>query len=106
MLAFLFLLVAVIALLVLIPSLRERVVEALKELSDLAILKFLRATSRFGTELTDDGRAEQLRWQEQRLRNLRGLSLRAKGRFRGRDQQSDPSATPKPDDKGRSDFSF
>ena len=81
MLPFVFLLIIVVALLVLIPGLRERVVEGLKNLTDVWMIGFLRGTSRFGIDLTDEGRAEQRRWSEQRMRNLRGLALRAKTRY-------------------------
>jgi hypothetical protein len=47
--------------------------EWLKDLSDKLILWFLRTTAGFGKELTTDGRREQQRWREQRLRNLQGL---------------------------------
>ncbi len=96
------LVVAFAALLVVLPAWRERFVEGLKNVSDDAIVNFLRATSRFGAELTDEGRAEQLRWREQRLRNLSGLSLRAKQRS-GRAPVDQPVAK---QDKPRSDLSF
>jgi hypothetical protein len=44
-------------------------------------LNVLRRTSQFGGELTEDGKAEQKLWREQRLRNLRGLALRVKESF-------------------------
>ena len=47
-----------------------------KDLSDKMVTWFLRKTSSFGKELTDAGRAEQLLWREQRLRNLKGLAMR------------------------------
>lgn len=102
MILFLIILVAFIALLIVVPAWRERFVEGLKTFSDTAIVSFLRATSRFGAELTEEGRAEQVRWREQRLRNLRGLSLRARERARrsGADQTTDKK------DKPRSDLSF
>jgi hypothetical protein len=78
MLPLVFLLIIIVALLVLLPGLRERVVEGLKNLTDVGIIEFLRGTSRFGVDLTDEGRAEQRRWSEQRMRNLRGLALRSK----------------------------
>lgn len=81
MLPLLFLLIIIAALLVLIPGLRERVVEGLKHLTDVWMIQFLRGTSRFGVDLTDEGRDEQRRWSEQRMRNLRGLALRAKSRY-------------------------
>ncbi|SRR5581483_2051905 len=82
MILFLIIFVAIIALLIVVPAWRERFVEALKTFSDTAIVSFLRATSRFGAELTEEGKAEQVRWREQRMRNLRGLSLRARERSR------------------------
>ena len=91
MLPLLFILVIVVALLILIPAWRERLVEGLKYLSDVWILDFLRGTSRFGADLTDEGRAEQLRWAEQRLRNLRGLALRAKSRHPSQSKQEQSS---------------
>ena len=48
----------------------------IKDLSDKMVIWFLRKTSSFGKELTDAGRAEQLLWREQRLRNLKGLAMR------------------------------
>ncbi|HKA32961.1 MAG TPA: hypothetical protein VKH64_07090 [Candidatus Binatia bacterium] len=95
-------LVAVAALLVIVPAWRERFVEGLKNFSDAAIVNLLRATSRFGAELTDEGRAEQARWREQRMRNLRGLSLRARERA-GRSRADEPVDKR---DKPRSDLSF
>lgn len=47
-----------------------------KDFSDKVILRFLHATSAFGKELTAEGRREQEQWREQRLRNLKGLSIR------------------------------
>ena len=56
--------------------------EWLKDLSDRLIIWFLRVSSRFGKELTIDGKREQEFWREQRLRNLRGLTLRSQERFK------------------------
>jgi len=83
MLPLVFFLVFIVALLVLIPGLRERIVEGLKNLTDVWMIEFLRGTSRFGVDLTEEGRAEQRRWSAQRMRNLRGLALRAKRRYTG-----------------------
>ena len=55
--------------------------ESIKDLSDKLLIWFLRITSRFGRELTRDGEAEQRLWSEQRLRNLKGLAIRARERF-------------------------
>jgi hypothetical protein len=63
------------------PAIRSRLLEGVKDISDRVILKFLLVTSGFERELNDDGRAEQKLWREQRLRNLRGLRLRARQRF-------------------------
>jgi hypothetical protein len=57
--------------------------EWIKDLSDKMLIWFLRATSRFESELTNDGRREQEMWRDQRLRNLQGLSLRSRQRYRG-----------------------
>ncbi|HZD40707.1 MAG TPA: hypothetical protein VE131_08310 [Terriglobales bacterium] len=62
--------------------------EWLKNISDKLFLWFLYATSGYGKELTRDGRAEQIRWREQRLRNLEGLSLRSHQRFETKKDQA------------------
>jgi hypothetical protein len=54
--------------------------EWIRDFSDKMILWFLAATSGFGKELTDEGRVEQRRWREQRLRNLKGLAIRSRQR--------------------------
>lgn len=58
--------------------------EWIRDLSDKLILKFLHATSDFGKELTAEGRREQEQWREQRLRNLKGLSIRWQQRRSGK----------------------
>jgi hypothetical protein len=50
--------------------------EWIKHLSDKLILGFLRVTSGFNKELNAEGRREQEYCREQRLRNLKGLSIR------------------------------
>jgi len=55
--------------------------EWIKDISDRLILWFLRATSRFGKELTLEGKTEQTMWRDQRLRNLEGLAIRSRRRF-------------------------
>lgn len=50
--------------------------EWFKYLSDKLILGLLHVTSGFGKELTAEGRREQEQCREQRLRNLKGLSIR------------------------------
>jgi hypothetical protein len=71
-------LLVIVALLLFVPPVRGRLLEGIKTFSDFLILDLLRRTSRFGSELTVDGKAEQRDWREQRLRNLRGLALRSK----------------------------
>jgi hypothetical protein len=55
--------------------------EWIKNISDRFIIWFLRKTSGFGKELTRAGQAEQLMWREQRLRNLKGLTMRSRQRL-------------------------
>jgi hypothetical protein len=52
--------------------------EWIKNLSDQFVIWFLRKTSGFGKELTRAGQAEQLMWRDQRLRNLKGLTMRSR----------------------------
>ncbi len=59
--------------------------EWIKYLSDKLVIWLLRASSRFGKELTPDGKREQELWREQRLRNLRGLALRSRRRLERQD---------------------
>jgi hypothetical protein len=66
----------VLAVLLFIRSFRAWFLEELKEISDRLLLLFLSWTSGFERELTGDGRSEQELWRAQRLRNLRGLTLR------------------------------
>ena len=54
--------------------------EWIKNLSDQFVIWLLRKTSAFGKELTRAGQAEQLMWREQRLRNLKGLTMRSRQR--------------------------
>jgi hypothetical protein len=54
--------------------------EWFRDLSDRLILRFLHATSSFGKELTQEGRREQEEWRDQRLRNLKALSIRSEQR--------------------------
>ncbi|HXG50917.1 MAG TPA: hypothetical protein VNN77_05840 [candidate division Zixibacteria bacterium] len=61
--------------------------EWVKDLSDRLLLWFLHVTSRFGSELTRDGRYEQRMWREQRLRNLEGLAIRSRQRLERLERQ-------------------
>ena len=88
MLTVIALLLVVLALLFSVRSSRERMVEEVKHLSDKLLLRFLRVTSQFERELTQDGKSEQAMWREQRLRDLQGLSMRARQRFEGRDKSA------------------
>lgn len=56
--------------------------ERIKSLSDKMLLLFLRSTSQFESELTQEGREEQRLWRDRRTRNLKGLALRARRRQR------------------------
>lgn len=76
-----FVLLILIALALFFRPFREWLIEETQELSDRLLLRILLVTSRFESELTQDGRAEQKLWREQRLRNLRGLALRSRQRF-------------------------
>ena len=60
---------------------RKWLSEEIKALSDTLVVLLLRSTSEFGGELTQDGKAEQRLWREQRLRNLKGLALRSRQRW-------------------------
>ena len=77
---FVLLIIVGLCALILSGQLRRWFVEGLKALSDFLLLIFLRATSRFGSELTQDGLTEQKIWRERRLRDLRGLALRSRQR--------------------------
>jgi hypothetical protein len=74
-------LIVVVAVVLSLPRTRGRIVEEIKAASDHFLVNFLRATSGFGAELTEDGKTEQKLWREQRWRNLRGLALRSKEAF-------------------------
>lgn len=78
MLILLLLVAVIVGLLILIQPLRAWLYEEIHVLSDSFVIGFLRSTSRFGSELTEDGKEEQRLWREQRLRNLRGLAIRSK----------------------------
>jgi len=63
--------------------------EFFKDLSDRFVLWLLQISSGFETELTREGRNEQEMWREQRLRNLKGLSLRPRQRYTARKYPTD-----------------
>ena len=62
--------------------------EWIKDISDKLVIWLLRSTSGFGKELTADGKREQRRWREQRLRNLQGLAQRSKQRFADKEKSA------------------
>lgn len=81
MIVFLVLMVMVVVVLLFFRRTREWLLEQVKAASDTVFIFFLRSTSQFGRELTEDGKTEQKLWREQRLRNLQGLALRSKQRW-------------------------
>jgi hypothetical protein len=62
--------------------------EWIKDLSDTFLIWLLRVTSRFESELTNDGRKEQAIWRQQRVRNIEGLSLRSRERYRNKSESA------------------
>lgn len=50
-------------------------IEWVKDLTDRLLLAFLWRTSQFGSQLTKDGKLDQMKWRERRLRNLRPLRI-------------------------------
>lgn len=56
------------------------IAEPIKACSDFLVLLLIRGTSRFESELTDEGRQEQRMWRDRRMRSLKGLALRARRR--------------------------
>ena len=56
------------------------IAELIKACSDFLVLLLIRGTSRFESELTDEGRQEQRMWRDRRMRSLKGLALRARRR--------------------------
>lgn len=56
------------------------IAERIKACSDFLVLRLIRATSRFDSELTEEGRQEQRMWRDRRMRDLKGLALRARRR--------------------------
>ena len=83
MLVIILLAVMGMAALLFVRRVRESLLEQVKAASDSVVLFFLRSTSRFGRELTEDGKAEQGLWRQQRLRNIQGLALRSKQALTG-----------------------
>ena len=54
--------------------------EQVKACSDFLVLLLIRGTSRFESELTEEGRQEQRMWRDRRMRNIKGLAIRARRR--------------------------
>lgn len=92
MLKFFFYLLGVIVVALLIPPVRRWALEELKAFSDTVTVLFLRLTSQFESELTQDGRVEQNLWRERQRRDLRGLALRSEQKRRG--QVKEPAELP------------
>jgi len=67
-----------IAVLIGLRRSREWLLEEVKALTDLLLLRLLRWTAQFGSELTPDGAAEQEMWRDLRIRDLQGLAQRSK----------------------------
>lgn len=87
MLKFVFFLLFLLVVAFFIAPIRRWALEELKAFSDFLAVLFLRITSQFESELTEDGRAEQKLWREQQLRNLRGLALRSEQKRRGQSKE-------------------
>ena len=62
--------------------------EWIKALSDKLLIWFFRVTSRFGKELTFEGKLEQAMWRDRRLRDLEGLALRSRQRLDNKKQSA------------------
>ena len=56
------------------------IAELIKACSDFLVLRLICGTSRFESELTEEGRQEQRMWRDRRMRSLKGLALRARRR--------------------------
>ena len=50
---------------------RQPVDELARDASDAAVAAFLRVTSQFGSELTEEGRGEQRQWRGRLQRDIR-----------------------------------
>lgn len=83
MLTLILLLVVLLVVALFVPPVKRWALEELKAFSDVLTIFFLRITSQFESELTEDGKAEQKLWREQQRRNLRGLALRSEQKRRG-----------------------
>ena len=60
----------------LVAQRRHQITEAVKDMSDDVVAGFLRSTSQFGFELTEERWAEQDAFREQRMRDLRDRRAR------------------------------
>ncbi len=75
-------LVIILVALLWFPRTRGWLLEQVKTFSDSLLIRFLLFTSHFGKELTEEGIAEQRLWRKRRLRDLQGLALRSRERYK------------------------
>ena len=88
MFALIILSLAVVVVLLSVKATRGAIIEEVKHLSDKLLLWFLRVSSQFEGELTQEGRTEQATWRDQRLRDLQGLAIRSRQRFEDKDKSA------------------
>ena len=82
MLEIVLLLVIILVALLWFPRTRGWLLEQVKTFSDSFLIRFFLITSQFGKQLTEEGKAEQRLWRERRLRDLQGLALRSRERYK------------------------
>ncbi|MEE9145292.1 MAG: hypothetical protein V3U06_11050 [Candidatus Binatia bacterium] len=82
MLEIVLLLVIILVALLWFPRTRGWLLEQVKTFSDSFLIRFFLITSQFGKQLTEEGKAEQKLWRERRLRDLQGLALRSRERYK------------------------
>ncbi len=75
-------LVIILVALLWFPRTRGWLLEQVKTFSDSFLIRFFLITSQFGKQLTEEGKAEQKLWRERRLRDLQGLALRSRERYK------------------------
>ncbi len=75
-------LVIILVALLCFPRIRGWLLEHVKTFSDSLLIRFLLNTSHFGKQLTEEGIAEQRLWRKRRLRDLQGLALRSRERYK------------------------
>ena len=75
-------LVIILVALLWFPRTRGWLLEQVKTFSDSFLIRFFLITSQFGKQLTEEGKAEQKLWRERRLRDLQGLALCSRERYK------------------------